>query len=279
MKTQLRFCRVLLVTVLISAITLANAQNVGIGTVTPLEKLHVNGYIRSNPLSSGDTSLVIADQLGTLRIFPFPNDSTQVLRGNATWGQLPANAFGSFSFPDGVSGITPINKNQLQSIPYVVPAGKNLYITNIYSIRTDDFLSVSGLRVHYGFSNRGFTDQAQHLSNPIIAAAGATISSNADTLLINGFLINATVSPVTLSNLNTATYTVPVGRILVIANLFSLGTTSGLTINGKRVQYGLSSYGAKDQFQHLGLPMILNAGDVLGSNDNAITVNGYLRFP
>ncbi|MBL0020486.1 MAG: hypothetical protein IPP17_29625 [Bacteroidetes bacterium] len=117
----------------------SNAQNVGIGIVTPLEKLHVNGYIRSNPLSSGDTSLVIADQLGTLRIFPFPNDSTRVLRGNATWGQLPANAFGSFPFPDGVSGITPINRNQLQSTPYVVPAGKNLYITNIYSIRTDDF--------------------------------------------------------------------------------------------------------------------------------------------
>ncbi|MBL0020487.1 MAG: hypothetical protein IPP17_29630 [Bacteroidetes bacterium] len=106
-----------------------------------------------------------------------------------------------------------------------------------------------------------------------------TITSNADTLLINGFLINATVTPVILSNLSTATYTVPVGRMLVITNIFSLGTTSGLTINGKRVQYGLSSYGAKDQFQHQGLPIFLNQGDVLGSNDNAMTVNGYLRLP
>lgn len=41
-------------------------QNVGIGTNTPQEKLHVNGAIRSDSLANTDTNVVISDINGTL---------------------------------------------------------------------------------------------------------------------------------------------------------------------------------------------------------------------
>ena len=44
------------------------AQNVGIGVVTPLEKLHVAGNVRVNPLAGVGTRLVGADANGTLAI-------------------------------------------------------------------------------------------------------------------------------------------------------------------------------------------------------------------
>lgn len=43
------------------------AQNVGIGTSNPFEKLHVAGSIRSNPLATPDTNVVVSDVNGTLR--------------------------------------------------------------------------------------------------------------------------------------------------------------------------------------------------------------------
>lgn len=46
------------------------AQNVGIGTATPLEKLHVAGNVRVNPLAGVGTRMVGADANGTLIIVP-----------------------------------------------------------------------------------------------------------------------------------------------------------------------------------------------------------------
>lgn len=45
---------------------LTRAQNVGIGTNVPQEKLHVSGAIRSDSLSNTDTNVVISDINGTL---------------------------------------------------------------------------------------------------------------------------------------------------------------------------------------------------------------------
>jgi hypothetical protein len=46
------------------------AQNVGIGTATPLEKLHVAGNVRVNGLSGVGTRVVSADVNGTLVVVP-----------------------------------------------------------------------------------------------------------------------------------------------------------------------------------------------------------------
>ena len=42
------------------------AQNVGIGTATPLDRLHVNGSIRSDALASADSNVVLSDVNGRL---------------------------------------------------------------------------------------------------------------------------------------------------------------------------------------------------------------------
>ena len=70
------------------------AQNVGIGTAAPAEKLHVAGNIRSNSLASADTNVVVSDINGTLRNLG-PGVSGEVLtsRGpgrSPAWGSVVA---------------------------------------------------------------------------------------------------------------------------------------------------------------------------------------------
>jgi hypothetical protein len=47
-----------------------SAQNVGIGTATPLDRLHVAGNVRINPLAGAGIRMVIANAVGTLGIVP-----------------------------------------------------------------------------------------------------------------------------------------------------------------------------------------------------------------
>lgn len=70
----------------------AYAQNVGIGTNNPVEKLHVNGFIRSNPLATADTNVVVSDVNGKL-INLAPGTSGQVLKSQGpgrspVWGPV-----------------------------------------------------------------------------------------------------------------------------------------------------------------------------------------------
>lgn len=67
--------------------SIATAQNVGIGTNIPLERLHVAGNVRVNPLAGANTRLVGADANGTLVIIP-AGATNQVLTqtaGGPTW--------------------------------------------------------------------------------------------------------------------------------------------------------------------------------------------------
>jgi hypothetical protein len=49
-----------------SLISLINAQNVGIGTTTPFEKLHVNGNVQIDGLASSDSNVVLSNFDGKL---------------------------------------------------------------------------------------------------------------------------------------------------------------------------------------------------------------------
>ncbi len=64
-----------------------HAQNVGIGTTTPLQKLHVAGGLRVDTLANGtDSGLLRHNTLGTVYTLKFTGDSTQMLRGNGSFG-------------------------------------------------------------------------------------------------------------------------------------------------------------------------------------------------
>lgn len=75
------------------------AQNVGIGTTTPLEKLHVNGLIRTDPLASADSNVVLSDVNGTLINLGSGNSGQALLSqgpGRApVWGNPPAPVSGT----------------------------------------------------------------------------------------------------------------------------------------------------------------------------------------
>src|SRR5258708_16397767 len=68
-----------------------NAQNIGIGTPTPQQKLHIAGGLRVDTLADGsDSGLLRHNGLGTVYSLHFTGDSTQMMRGNGTFGTLSA---------------------------------------------------------------------------------------------------------------------------------------------------------------------------------------------
>jgi hypothetical protein len=68
MKQKFTFCGLLGIALVLFSSPLLHAQNVGIGIVTPLEKLHVAGNLRVNGLAGAGTRIVGADANGTLVI-------------------------------------------------------------------------------------------------------------------------------------------------------------------------------------------------------------------
>lgn len=80
---------------LLSLFSLVHGQNVGIGITNPVEKLHVNGFIRSNSLASADSNIVLSDVNGKL-INLAPGTNGQVLRSRGPgrspyWGNTPGS--------------------------------------------------------------------------------------------------------------------------------------------------------------------------------------------
>ncbi len=64
--------------------------NVGVGTTTPQQKLHIAGGLRVDTLSNNiDSGLLRHNAAGTVYSLKFTGDITQALRGNGTFGALP----------------------------------------------------------------------------------------------------------------------------------------------------------------------------------------------
>ncbi len=81
MKTNLKIC---LFTLIFPAIFpfFSYAQNVGIGTATPLDKLHVIGNIRSSTLAGIGNRIVLADPNGTLIVATGATSPAWMTTGN-----------------------------------------------------------------------------------------------------------------------------------------------------------------------------------------------------
>ena len=76
----------LLLTLLSMAMCTAYAQNVGIGTKTPLSKLHIAGGIRIDTLANQiDSGLAMHNRLGIVSSLKFTGNKSDVLRGDGSF--------------------------------------------------------------------------------------------------------------------------------------------------------------------------------------------------
>jgi|GEM_PF-2185244 hypothetical protein len=278
--------RQLLLLLVLSMAGICLAQNVGIGRSNPLEKLHVAGWIRSDSLAGPDSALVIANPLGTLRRFPFSGDPATVLLGNGNWGPPPggggSGGAGDLYHPDGYTNMVPLTLNGATDFPYTVPAGKNFVVTNVHNNvgNTTASLFINGVTMMIGYTNRGDQDAMGAFLRPLHAGAGQIISGKTTTT-VNGYLIDAIVTPVSV-DLTAGIYTVPSGRVLVITNYCSSGWFGNfLRVNGVNLFEAYSLFrGEAARNSHLEQAILVGPGQVVSANHvapNVATINGYLR--
>ena len=226
--------------------------------------------IRNATLHNGDV----------LKCFPIDDFGTKTWYPAASQNYSP-----SLNFPDGLDNLMPITLDNLNTTPFVVPTGKNLYITNFY-----DFT-----RVSYGCLGCGdeiyidnkiivkFEGNYEHNSIlfPIIAGAGQQVKiigdlDNGDLSLINGFLVPSNVSPVTIE-IGTAGYIA--SNTLVLLNYYSnWDYNDALKINGKIIYLGYSNVGPTGTPYGLRSPLLIKAGDVISTiSGNSGVINGYIK--
>lgn len=95
----------------------------------------------------------------------------------------------NLTYPDGFNDITPITQ-RFGSAGYTVPAGKTLYITNIYSEHQWASFQINNLSIATGKFNLNTSTTSPNLviNNPIIVGEGQVISVSPNAATINGYL-------------------------------------------------------------------------------------------
>ena len=92
--------------------------------------------------------------------------------------------------PSGFQNITPITFLVYTGHNYVVPAGKILYILNIYGYYSETELLINDIIIARGRWNINVGSTPSVLAQPIIANEGDVISVNTERSSLNGYLIN-----------------------------------------------------------------------------------------
>ncbi|TXI82366.1 MAG: T9SS type A sorting domain-containing protein [Crocinitomicaceae bacterium] len=187
----------------------ANSGKVGIGQVfpsMPTEQLDVDGNIRVRNVPSTNAEYIITGkQVGAnnndvvLRKTAFPNDPTQVLLGNGTWGSIP----GQF----GAACTDPLNGN-LNYNTKVNMNDYNLYFTNNNALNQNHV----GIGIDCGLNLPGKLSVVQNHPNSVnsatysIYAKNNDVSNTAGTIqgVING--ISNGVQPTSLFTMNQGAY-------------------------------------------------------------------------
>lgn len=171
-------------------------------------------------------------------------------------------------FPEGIG--EPITFSVEEGTPYIVPLGKRLYINQLYSGGGE--ASIDDISISYN-SN---ASNGSSLSVPLILNSGQEFSRQENGYSsFNGFLVDETELLEALTvDISDESYTVPEGKRLYVTNLKS---------NGAQIMIDdiipIASNPGNSSGSHLGLPIILNAGQQIVHNqyENGIgAFNGYL---
>ena len=205
----------------------------------------------------------------------FSNDTLSITNGNSVYIPPPFN----FSFPDGTDNIIPITMDSLLLVPYTVPTGYNLYITRFYIGNSyNGSLSIDGIVV---FKSDQSTYYSRPLIQPLITGEGSSVKATDNNSSLNGFLIKAKVTPLTLKNIYSTPYIVPQGYTFYITNIYSANLSDGIKIDNTIVTYGRSNYDDSSTYLYIdfGLPIFVKEGQTIKgiSASNYVTINGYLK--
>ena len=188
----------------------------------------------------------------------------------------------NFTFPEGIGeSIT----WDLFGNDYTVPNGKNLYITNIYA-ETGYYFEIDGKQI-FDYSTLGLASGGVVML-PLCVKSGQTVSyyhnsswvTPAKLPTFHGVLTDAVVEPITYKFDNAGsgfeTYTVPLGKKLVITNLWIYESSEIFTIDGVIIAEGYFNASLASGGKQLETPLIINSGSVLLLEDNLAGFNGYL---
>ena len=178
-------------------------------------------------------------------------------------------------FPDGNGG-EPISWSCINSGSYIVPEGKNLYITQYYS-SSDLDLTIDNILLSSSYSNNiiytgvGFSPSLTN-GMPFIIGSGQEVNGGN----FNGFLKDAIVNPVSISTSN-ETYIVPEGKTLYIMQYYG-DSSSELFIDDVLLSENYSNniyytgVGFTPQMT-FSMPLIVGEGQLVSGGGN---FNGYL---
>ena len=184
----------------------------------------------------------------------------------------------NLKYPEGTSSNT-LHKRFYEDDSYTVPGGKNLYVTSIFQQFGNGNFKVNEKTLIDGPINSQYnTSNGKSQGGPWIFSQGDILSANNGTH-ISGFLTDANVSPITIDGLNDISFNTSEGQIFVMLNIFS--NNNNFSVNDQYF-FGGESNSSYQNPQYSGVstittqPIIFNSTDVITSNSNSTTLNGYL---
>ena len=230
------------------------------------------------PVKKGDYWL-LEDDSGTSidKVYFLPiNANNNVDNTNSNSGQITNK---SMLFPDGIGG-EPLSWS-LETSDYLVPNGKNLYITQYHNTEqsngllvqniTEDLQLVKGHSNYVYYTGVGFSPSNTN-NMPIVIGPGETITGTGS---FNAFLIDAIVTPLTLSVIDS--YVVPDDKMLYILQFFgedqSLLVVDDVPLIENYSNHIFYTGVGFTPAINLSIPIIVGPGQIINGSGN---INGYL---